>query len=109
VDFTLNRKDAAVSCCGEKRASLRRRTQIAAAPADPVPAGSPPPRAAAPPEPEVMVEYRGALGALVHRAASGRLYTFTHARRARSVASADAPLLLQDRDFRLAEPTQQGG
>jgi hypothetical protein len=56
-----------------------------------------------------MVEYRGPLGALLHRAASGRLYTFTHARRARSVAAADASLLLHDRDFRLAEPTQQGG
>ena len=56
-----------------------------------------------------MVEYRGPLGALLHRAPSGRLYTFTHARRARSVAAADASLLLHDRDFRLAEPTQQGG
>ena len=98
-----------MGCCGDKRASLRRRTQIAVAPAEPDPDGSPPPREARPAEPEVTVEYLGPLGALLHRAASGRLYTFTHARRARSVASADAPLLLQDRDFRLAEPTQQGG
>ena len=98
-----------MSCCGDKRASLRRRTQIAVAPADPAHGGAPPPRVKTPAEPEVMVEYRGPLGALLHRAASGRLYTFTHARRVRSVAAADASLLLHDRDFRLAEPTQQGG
>jgi hypothetical protein len=86
-----------------------RRSHIAVAPTDPDPGGAPPPREARPAEPDVMVEYRGPLGALLHRAASGRLYTFTHARRARSVAAADASLLLHDRDFRLAEPTQQGG
>ena len=32
-----------MSCCGDTRASLRRRTQIAVAPADPHPGGAPPP------------------------------------------------------------------
>jgi hypothetical protein len=50
---------------------------------------------------DVVVEYCGDAPAVVHRAASGRLYTFSLARRARSVSAHDAAQLLLDQDFRL--------
>lgn len=50
---------------------------------------------------DVIVEYCGDAPALLHRAVSGRLYTFSLARRARRVSLRDAAQLLLDQDFRL--------
>jgi hypothetical protein len=55
------------------------------------------------PPPDVVVEYCGDATALLHRAVSGRLYTFSSARRARRVSPRDAALLLLDQDFRLLQ------
>ena len=86
-----------MSCCGHKRAALRSRAAVTIAPAaEPPPEPPEDPRAGT----AVLIEYRGVSPARLHRAASGRIYTFTHARRMRSVAAADAPDLLQDGDFR---------
>jgi hypothetical protein len=103
-----------VSCCGGKRSRLRGRAAVTIAP----PRSAPPPppveegeRPAAsdvaveegerPAASDVAVEYRGDAPVVLHRALSGRLYTFSPARRVRSVSARDAPALLLDRDFRL--------
>jgi hypothetical protein len=50
---------------------------------------------------DVIVEYCGSAVALLHRAVSGRHYTFSPARRARRVSAQDAARMLLDEDFRL--------
>jgi hypothetical protein len=57
----------------------------------------------APPQPDddLLVEYRGTAAALLHRAVSGRVYTFSLARRVRSVPADDATQLLLDPRFQL--------
>lgn len=92
-----------MGCCGQKRAALRTRHAVAITP----------PRDSAPPPPdpderapeavagEVAVAYRGAAAALLHRGASGRLYTFSHARRIRGMAPHDAAQLALREDFEL--------
>ena len=90
-----------MSCCGRKRAALRSRGTASVAP----PAAPPPEPPEEPPAgPAVRIEYRGTSAARVHRGTSGRIYTFTHARRTRSVAAGDAARLLLDGDFRPAQP-----
>jgi hypothetical protein len=62
----------------------------------------------APPEAsEVAVEYSDEAPVVVRGTASGRLYTFSPARRTRSVAAADAPQLLRDPHFRRAAPAHR--
>lgn len=87
-----------MGCCGQKRSDLRR------------PVAAVPPRDVEPPPvkqemqsavSEVIVEYCGSAVALLHRAVSGRRYTFSSARRARPVAARDAAQMLRDEDFRL--------
>ena len=76
--------------------------------AAPAPAAAPPPprppREEPPDGTAVLVEYRGVSRARLHRGISGRSYTFTHARRTRSVAADDAAELLRDGDFRPGRP-----
>jgi hypothetical protein len=90
-----------VSCCGHKRAALRSRATATFAPAAAPP---PEPREEPPAGTAVLIEYGGASPARLHRGVSGRLYTFTHARRTRSVAADDAADLLRDDDFRPGRP-----
>lgn len=93
-----------MGCCGQKRSELRRRAaaaplqrQVAAAPPlvelnEPLPAAA-----------EVVVEYCGVAAVVLHRAVSGRSYTFSAARRTRSVSASDVADMLLDADFRLMQ------
>jgi len=91
-----------MGCCGNQRAQLRASrppaTRLAAGPLAP-----PPPVAAPEPErPDVSVEHVGRTSVRVRGPASGRLYTFTPARRIQPVDAADVPILLRSRMFREA-------
>ena len=90
-----------MSCCGHRRAALRSRATATIAPAAAPP---PEPREEPPAGTAVPIEYRGASPARLHRGISGRIYTFTHARRTRSVAEGDAVQMLLDDDFRPTRP-----
>ena len=90
-----------MSCCGHQRAAPRIAATAAPAAATPPP---PPPLEGLPDGTAVLVEYRGVSRARLHRGISGRSYTFTHARRTRSVAADDAAELLRDDDFRPGRP-----
>jgi hypothetical protein len=88
-----------MGCCGEHRAAFRAQLSTSHA--------LPPPHPR-PPEPEhehgpgVAFEYRGDAPILLRGAASGRLYTFSPARRVRLVAGADTQQLAQSPLFRPA-------
>jgi hypothetical protein len=86
-----------MGCCGEKRAALRAQSSV------PAPPPAPPPR---PPEAAddsaVAVEYRGDAPVLLRGTASGRLYTFSPARRVRLVGGPDTEQLLRNPLFRPA-------
>lgn len=89
-----------MGCCGQKRAALRVRATVPAASHDTVahrPDGEGEVRSEAG---SVMVEYRGGSPAVLHLAASGRLYTFSLVRPVRSIPAADAAKLLLNQDFR---------
>jgi hypothetical protein len=92
-----------MGCCGDKRAQLRasRPTppRLAAAPHTPPPVAAPAPE---PERPDVTVEHVGRTSVRVRGPASGRLYTFTPARRVQPVDAADVPILLRSRMFREA-------
>ena len=93
-----------MGCCGQKRASLRRRGVTPR----PQPAAPPPP-----PAPEVapdgtaLVEYRGDQPMLVS-VPGGRLYTFSPGRPLAAVPPADAGELLRNPLFRLHERRSNG-
>lgn len=86
-----------MGCCGEHRAAFRARPSTAHA--------LPPPYTR-PPEAEhlgdVVVEYRGDAPILLRGAASGRIYTFSPARRVRLVAGSDTRQLLESPIFALS-------
>lgn len=90
-----------MGCCGEQRAAFRAQSSRSHA--------LPPPHPRPPePEPEhehgpgVAFEYRGDAPVLLRGTASGRLYTFSPARRVRLVAGADTKQLTQSPLFRPA-------
>ena len=93
-----------MGCCGQKRALLRAR---------PVAAPTSEPAAAAeqePPDPSLVpVEYRGAVPVLLRGPSSGRLYTFTPARRVHRVAAGDAAALRRDPRFGGPDATRDEG
>jgi hypothetical protein len=88
-----------MGCCGENRAAFRAQSSVSHAL---------PPSRPRPPEPEreqgpgVAFEYRGDAPILLRGTASGRLYTFSPARRVRLVAGADTQQLAQSPLFRPA-------
>lgn len=100
LDWDLDRRrDRAVGCCGQKRAALRRRTMIPAASRKSVTVEPSESDTSGLPATSVMVEYRGIATAVLHRASSGRLYTFSLAHPARLIRAADAGQLLLNQDF----------
>jgi hypothetical protein len=86
-----------MGCCGENRAALR--AQLSATHALPPPR----PRLPTADDPSgVAFEYRGDAPVLLRGTASGRIYTFSPARRVRLVARADTQQLAQSPLFRPA-------
>jgi hypothetical protein len=86
-----------MGCCGESRAALG--AQLNATHALPPPQPHPPTRD----DPSgVAVEYRGDAPVLLRGTESGRLYTFSPARRVRLVAGSDTRQLLQSPLFALS-------
>src|SRR5919198_2176003 len=97
-----------MSCCGERWAALRTyaiasEPPLRAAVTTPTPPQTEPESASA-----VVVEYRGEQPVLLRGTTSGRLYTFSPARRARSVPARDAAQLLRNPLFRLEERRSNG-
>lgn len=79
-----------MGCCGENRAALRAQPRATHA--------LPPPHPRSPTADDpsgVAVEYRGDAPILLRGTASGRLYTFSPARRVRLVAGSDTRQLLE--------------
>ena len=98
-----------MGCCGQVRATPRTRRVVAAMPPEPRGDAVPAPREEQQEASAVAVEYLGEAPVLLHGAASRRLYTFSPARRTRSVPAGDARQLLRNGDFRRAGPqTEQG-
>jgi hypothetical protein len=86
-----------MGCCGEKRAALRAQPSVTHA--------LPPPHLPPPLDDDpsgVAVEYRGDAPVLLRGTTSGRLYTFSPARRVRLVAGPDTRQLLRSPFFALS-------
>jgi hypothetical protein len=86
-----------MGCCGENRAALRAQPRATQA----LPPPHPRPPTADDPS-GVPVEYRGDAPILLRGMESGRIYTFSPARRVRLVAGPDTRQLLQSPLFALS-------
>ncbi len=98
-----------MGCCGEKRAELRANATASwihpETRVGPLRTHEPEPHAAT----GVAVEYRGVQPVLLRGPASGRVYTFSAARRVRKLAARDAVRLVRNPLFRLAHLDDEEG
>ena len=88
-----------MACCGDKRTAFRaaqpRPSFVPTPPARPTAPGAAAGQTA-------RVEHVGRTSVRIRGPVSGRVYTFTPARRVQQVDAADVPLLLRSRLFRAA-------